>query len=493
MTPSPQSIAIIGAGVAGLVTAKTLVARGYDCTVFEAGTRVGGVWAAGYPGFGVQVQRELYEFPDWPLPADVPDFTPGELVQRHLEDYARHFAVWPRIVFATPVRELRADPAGGWLLTTEHDGERASRHFDFVVACTGLYSNRPHRPSFAGEAEFRGEILHLAELGDRERLRGRRVAIVGFGKSASDAALEAAAVARATTIVFRAPHWPVPARLLGILPFKWAMLNRLTSSLLPPHYRPSALERALHSIGKPLVWLWWRIVEGLLVAQFGLGSRDGTRPDLVPKQPIEREAFSEAVMLPRPAFYRALRSGLVEPLQTEIATLTPTGAVFANGATREFDTLLLATGWETDYGWIARDLRETLHFDDDGLYLYRQMLSPDVPGLAFVGYASTITSTLTYNLQARWLADLLDDRHRLPAAAAMREDVDAQRAWKRRTMPFSRGRAARLLLHMLHYHDSLLEDIGVTPLRKRGWYAPFKEVFAPYEPRDYREVAADRE
>ena len=493
MTAKPATIAVIGAGVAGLVTAKTFLARGLDCTVFEAGSRLGGVWADGYSGFGVQVQRELYEFPDWPLPADVPDFTPGPTIQGYLEDYARHFDVWPRIAFDTRVVALRRDPSGGWLLTTQHAGAATERHFDFVVVCTGLFSNRPHRPSFAGEADFRGEILHIGGLKDPERLRGRRVAVLGFGKSASDAALEAAAVAASTTIVFRAPHWPVPALLLGILPFKWAMLNRLTSSLLPPYYRRSALERGLHSLGKPLVWLWWRIVEGLLVAQFGLHSRGGTRPSLVPREPIEREAFSEAVMLPRPAFYRALRSGAIEPLQTEIARLTATGAEFTNGLARDFDTLVLATGWETDYGWLAEELRTLLHFDDDGLYLYRQIVPPDVPGLAFVGYASTITSTLTYNLQARWLADLIAGRHALPPVAEMHGNLAAQRAWKRRTMPFSRGRAARLLLHMLHYHDELMSDLGLTPLRKRGWYAPFKEVFAPYEPRDYRDVAADRE
>ena len=57
-------------------------------------------------------------------------------------------------------------------------------------------------------------------------------------------------------------------------------------------------------------------------------------------------------------------------------------------------------------------------------------------------------------------------------------------------MPFSQGRAARLLLHMLHYHDELLTDFGASPLRKTGIFAPFKEVFAPYEPSDYRAIAS---
>ena len=77
---SVKTLAIIGAGAAGLVTAKTLLARGYSCTVFERSQALGGVWAAGYSNFGLQVQRELYEFPDFPHQPDTPDFTPGEQV-----------------------------------------------------------------------------------------------------------------------------------------------------------------------------------------------------------------------------------------------------------------------------------------------------------------------------------------------------------------------------------------------------------------------------
>lgn len=484
-----KTIAIIGAGAAGLATAKTLLARGYSCTVFERSQALGGVWAAGYSNFGLQVQHELYEYPDFPHLPDTPDFTPGEQVQQYLERYARQFEVWPHIRFGTSIVKVRKAPAdAGWILASEHDGVRHEEQFDFVVVCTGLFSNVPHMPSFPGQDDFEGRIIHVSALTDREQLENKRVAVVGFGKSATDAALESAAVASKICLIFRDVHWPVPPKLLEILPFKWAMLNRLTSALIPPYYRPSTLERSLHTLGKPLVWLWWRLVELLLIAQFGLGSRGNTRLSLIPSQPIEFDAFGEAVMLPRPAFYRGLRNGSIEPLKTEIAGFDNRGVALKNGEVREVDVVVLATGWETDYGFLEEDLRHTLEFADDGLYLYRQMLHPQIEGLAFVGYASTIASVLTYNLQARWLADVLDGKHALPAKELMQADIASQRAWKRRSMPFSRGRAARLLLHMLHYHDDLLVDLHISPLRKSGWLAPFKEAFAPYEPSDYRDV-----
>ncbi len=76
-----KSVGIVGAGVAGLVTAKTLLAQGLSCTLFERESTLGGVWADGYSNFGVQVQKDLYEFPDWPLPEGTQNFTPGPVIQ----------------------------------------------------------------------------------------------------------------------------------------------------------------------------------------------------------------------------------------------------------------------------------------------------------------------------------------------------------------------------------------------------------------------------
>ena len=485
------TVGIIGAGVAGLSTAKVLLAQGLTCTVLERNAVLGGVWTTGYSNFGTQVQRELYEFPDMPLPKDVPDFTPGPIIQRYLEDYARQFGLWPHLRFGAEVTALRQDGSGtGWHLSYIENGSNHEAQFDLVVVCIGLYSNTPHLPRFEHQAQFHGEIIHVSELSNTARLAGKKVAVVGFGKSATDAALESAKVAATTTIIFREAHWPVPPLLLGALPFKWAMLNRLTSTLIPLYYRPTNLERAVHTLGKPLVWLWWRLVELLLIAQYGLGSRFGTRLSLVPTTPIEIDAFGESVMLPRPDFYRSMRNGRICPLLTKIAHYTPTGLMLQSGIAVDADVVILATGWKSDYGFLSDEVRSRLTFEEDGLYLYRQMIHPGVPNLVFVGNASTIASILTYSLQARWLGELIKGNHQLPSGETMALVIDKIKTWKRKSMPFSQGRAARLLLHMQHYHDELLTDFGASPLRKTGICAPFKEAFAPYEPNDYRAIAS---
>ena len=487
-----KNVAIIGTGVAGLSTAKALLNEGIDCTLFERNANLGGVWADGYYSFGVQVQRELYEFPDWPLPSNTPDFTPGPVIQEYLTKYAEHHGVTSHIRFNCTVEALknRNGSSPAWTVVYRNNSELHEDDFDLVVICIGLYSNVPNMPEFPGQERFTGEIMHISRLKSLKQVEGKRVAVVGFGKSATDAAVETAAVASETAIIFRRAHWPVPRKLAGILPFKWGMLNRMTSTLIPLYYRPSPLERLIHSAGKPLVWGYWRLVELLLFIQCRLGPRFGARTSMVPDEPVEVGSFGEATMLPRPEFYRFARSGKIRPHRTGIREFTPNGLVLEDGTRLDIDVAVFGTGWRTDYSALPEDALNKIDIDDDGFYLYRHMLHPDVPNLVFIGSASTICSILTYNLQARWLVDLIKGRHRLPSRDAILHDIEDMRTWKRRWMPFSHARGARLILHMLHYHDDLLRDIGANPKRKTGLLAPLKELIAPYEPGDYKSIVS---
>ncbi len=392
-----KRVGVIGAGVSGLATAKILSAQGLDCTVFEKAERLGGVWADGYSNFGVQAQMELYEFPDWPLPEGTPNFTPGPIFQQYLEDYVDHFDIRSNIRLGARVTKLerRADQMPGWAMTVNVNGETREENFDLVVVATGLYSNTPNMPSFPGESDYQGAILHNSEVKTRAPLEGRRVVVVGYGKSATDAALEAVAVADEVHIVFRETHWPVPRNLAGILPFKWGMLSRMSGALINPYQRPSSLVRWVHGPGKPLVWIFWRLVELLLYVQCRLGTAIAKGRNLVPSTPIEVDCFGESTMVPRPELYRLIRAGRISAHRTEIARYTSRGVVLKDGEELEVDCVVLATGWKSDYAFIPPQARATLGMDDDGFYLYRHILHPDLPNLAFIGHASTFLSVLT--------------------------------------------------------------------------------------------------
>jgi dimethylaniline monooxygenase (N-oxide forming) len=108
--------------------------------------------------------------------------------------------------------------------------------------------------------------------------------------------------------------------------------------------------------------------------------------------------------------------------------------------------------------------------------------------LAFIGYASTVSNVLAYHMQALWLAGLITGKHKLPDDATQLVEIANLKRWKRSWMPFSHARAARLIVHLQHYLDELCEDLKINPLRKKGILAPLAEVFAPYQPSDYRDI-----
>lgn len=60
-----MKVAIIGAGPAGMVSARHAAAQGFDCTVFEQTDKVGGTWnytdKTGIDENGLPVHSSMYK------------------------------------------------------------------------------------------------------------------------------------------------------------------------------------------------------------------------------------------------------------------------------------------------------------------------------------------------------------------------------------------------------------------------------------------------
>ncbi len=283
-----KKIGIIGAGVGGLIAAKTFLEEGFDCEVIERKGSLGGVWESGYHSLRLQLPKESYEFLDWPMPASYPTFPSCDQIVSYLNAYARHFRVFKKIHFNRWVDKLERRPDGkGWVIRC-HDTkskEKFEKTFDFVVVCNGLYST-PHIPSLPDQDRYEGRIIHSSLFQDPESAKGTRVVVVGFGKSALDRAEEVAQLADEVTLVFRQAHWPVPRKFLGLLSNKY-MISRFMSAMLPPYLHPGKWEKRLHRYGGWLVWGFWRLMELVLRTQFRLKSAGA-----LPTSRMERDIFT---------------------------------------------------------------------------------------------------------------------------------------------------------------------------------------------------------
>ncbi|MCH9005418.1 MAG: hypothetical protein IH838_09040 [Proteobacteria bacterium] len=209
--------------------------------------------------------------------------------------------------------------------------------------------------------------------------------------------------------------------------------------------------------------------------------------------PVEIDSFGESTQCPKPEFFRLARTGHIDLHRTSVEKFTENGLQLDDGKALDLDTVILATGWKTDFSFVSPDVWARLDPGDDGFYLYRHIMNPKVPALFFIGRASTIVSILTYSLQACWLVNVLKENVHLPSVEEMSHNIERMKAWKQSWMPFSPARSARLIAHAQHYHDELVKDLGKNPLRKTGFFAPLKELIFAYEPKDYASIVSGDE
>ena len=110
--------------------------------------------------------KEVTCYSDFVMPADFPNYMHHSKFLAYLRMYADHFRLDQYIRFETEVVsvEQQQDGGGRWSVTTrkmKDSSGTATEMFDAVMVCVGINSHA-HMPSFDGQEEFRGELMHSA-------------------------------------------------------------------------------------------------------------------------------------------------------------------------------------------------------------------------------------------------------------------------------------------------------------------------------------------
>lgn len=484
-----RSVAVIGAGVAGLVTAKVLKHDGFDITIFEKESTIGGVWAESraYPGLRTNNPRETYVFSDFPHPEDTDDFPTAGQVRRYLNNYAEHFGLKPHLHLSTevvsvlrkkskndgshPGFQVQVKPAGESSITETHD-------FDYVVICNGVFSE-PYTPQFDGQDQFAGKILHSSQLTDPETIKGKCVVVVGAGKSALDCATFAAQQAASATLVFRKPHWMIP-RYFGKTRVDKVLFNRFSILFFPPYHRAKKPEKIIRTVATPFFWVWRTAVDKVIKRLSGM-------PDtMIPEVPLNAGLENNGIGA---EFYQILKDGQVEIRRTRIMSYSGADKIqLESGEELDADVVIFATGWQQNVTFLDEDLRNSIR-KDGWFRLYRHILPPQERHLGFVGYASSGNAPLTSEISAHWLSQFFRGELSLPDELAMELEIDKVQQWTQKVFP-RRNEGYFIGAYIGNYIDELMQDMGLPKWRTGNL---FTEYWGPFWATRYRDVTKERE
>ncbi|XP_049737204.1 flavin-containing monooxygenase 2 isoform X2 [Elephas maximus indicus] len=403
-----KKVAVIGAGVSGLISLKCCVDEGLEPTCFERTEDIGGLWrfkenveegrASIYQSVITNTSKEMSCFSDFPMPEHFPNFLHNSKLLEYFRIVARKFDLLKYIQFQTTVLSVtkRQDfsSSGQWEIVTKSNGKEQSAVFDAVMVCSGHHI-LPHIPlqSFPGIERFKGQYFHSRQYKHPEGFEGKRILVIGMGNSASDIAVE--------------------------LSKKAAQLQDL-------------------SVKSKWGGTYSRVLEHSRVQRYLM------------KEPVTNDD------LPSRVLYGAIK------VKSRVKELTETSAIFEDGTVEEdIDVIIFATGYTFSFPFLEDSF---VKVENNMVSLYKYMFPPHLekPTLACMGLIQPLGSIFpTVELQARWVTRVFKGLCTLPSESTMRADIITRN--EKRVDLFGESQSQIVQTNYIDYLDELAFEIGAKP------------------------------
>ncbi|WP_016890500.1 flavin-containing monooxygenase [Mycobacteroides abscessus] len=379
-----HEVVIIGAGLSGIGVARDLLRAGVsDITIFERAAAVGGTWRDNvYPGIGVDVPAQAYQFRDACNPEWSRFYAKGPEVLAYIERLTDDFGVRALVRFNSEVGERHwDDDADLWRMKVNGKDVTAR----FVVVAAGPFPE-PKPAELPGLDDFAGTILKSASWDQRVDLAGKRVAIIGTGASAVQIIPEIAREVGRLDVYQRTPIWIFPK------------FDPTTPRAVKTFFRRVPLAQRLLQEGLELVYAGVLVYGVMYYANVKIVPqavssflRNVTYRMAVPDRELRAKLTPDYDFgCKRPAvsssYLQTFTRDNVDLITDPIETITRTGIRTRGGAQRDIDVLVLATGFRLFYD--PQIYRDTPVTGRDGFDLgdfYAHQLPQSYHGISIPG------------------------------------------------------------------------------------------------------------
>ncbi|MCW5590346.1 MAG: NAD(P)/FAD-dependent oxidoreductase [Legionellales bacterium] len=193
MEDKKTTVAIIGAGMAGILWAKKLKAAGYSIVIFEKSAHLGGVWDQIANAYSqVQIAECDYRLEPYNNDSDKQKSYPTrEQVLQHLHKIAEKYQLYQDLKLNTEVIKVSQIAETCYQITFNENHQMTSMMVNGVIVLTGLLQTKK-MIGYPGEEHFLGKISYgLQNDLCAYDFRGKSVIIQGMGSFAIENARQA--------------------------------------------------------------------------------------------------------------------------------------------------------------------------------------------------------------------------------------------------------------------------------------------------------------
>lgn len=201
-TDREPAVVILGSGHAGLMLAARLKALGVPTLIIERNPRVGDNWRNRYSALYTHDLVKMDHFPYMPFPTTWTHGCAKDRLANWMEYYAEalELDVWT----GSEVTSCTLDESTQqWTLEVRRaDGSTRRVHPRHFVPAVGMNGFK-RMPTFAGQDEFEGKIVHSGDFDGGANWKGKHVLVVGGGTSGNDIIQDAYEQGAKTTMLLR--------------------------------------------------------------------------------------------------------------------------------------------------------------------------------------------------------------------------------------------------------------------------------------------------
>lgn len=401
-------VLIIGAGLSGVGTAVRLSHEQpqRSLALLERRATLGGTWDLfRYPGIRSDSDMASfgYSFKPWNSDKVLAD---GTAIREYIAEAAEEAGLLDKIQYDLKVTESNwSSEQQRWNLSAlnERSGETQRYSCNFLINCSGYFNHdKGFRPSFPGEQDFKGKIIHPQQWPKDLDYAGKQVLVIGSGATAITLLPAMANTAKHVTMLQRSPSYvfSVPNNDKMAVGMRKFLPAKLAFSLI--RRRNLFVQRGLYLACRK----WPNMMRKFLLN--GVRKRVGPDFDMRHFTPRYMPWDERLCAVPDADLFVALREKRASVVTDHIDRFTEAGLRLKSGQELKADIIIAATGLNLQMMGGMELKVDDVPMALNKLMAYKGALIQNIPNFMWVFGYTNAPWTLKSEIASRYLCRLFD-------------------------------------------------------------------------------------